>query len=161
VCCTCIAATFISAVGVSFIDLYTTSEQESICTPVISKRRLYNQDDQNMELIKILSEVEEGTELIMPWGATLKDEFENMYRIEGPYILKCDEMHEFNYVTERKVWHASHCCGWPDILNKWQNPTGKMEYKVNPGCGPCKEWYVDGVFGDTLCHISAINTHSN
>jgi hypothetical protein len=48
-------------------------------------------------------------------------------------------MHEFNYVTERKVWHAGHCCGWPNIPNKWQNPTGKTEYKVNPGCGPCKE----------------------
>jgi hypothetical protein len=56
-----------------------------------------------MELIKILSEDDEGTELIMPCGATLKDIFENMNRLEGPYILKCDEMHEFNYVTKRKV----------------------------------------------------------
>jgi hypothetical protein len=62
VCCTFVAAIFISSIGVSFIDLYTTSKSESICTPVISKRRLYNQD-----------------------------EFENMYRFEGPYILKCEE----------------------------------------------------------------------
>jgi hypothetical protein len=75
VCCTFVAAIFISAVGVSFIDLYTTSKSKSICTPVISKKRLYNQEDQNMELIKILSEDKEGTELIMPCGATLKDEF--------------------------------------------------------------------------------------
>jgi hypothetical protein len=64
-----------------------------------------------MELIKILSEDEEGTELIMSCGATLKDEFENLYRLECPYILKCDEMHEFNYMTKRRVWNAGHCCG--------------------------------------------------
>jgi hypothetical protein len=99
VSCTFVETIFISAVGVSFIDLYTTSKSKSICTPVISKRRLYNQDDQNMEFIKILNEDEEGTELIIPCGASLKDEFGNIYRLEGPYILKCDEMHEFNYVT--------------------------------------------------------------
>jgi hypothetical protein len=92
-----------------------------------------------MELIKILNKDEEGTELIMPCGATLNDEFENMYRLEGLYILKCDEMHEFNYVTERRVWNACHCCGWPDMHNKWQNPTEITEYKVKPGCGHCKE----------------------
>jgi hypothetical protein len=27
------------------------------------------------------------------------------------------------------------------ILKKWQNPTGSTEYKVSPGCGPCKEWF--------------------
>jgi hypothetical protein len=42
VCCTFMAAIFIAAVGVSFIDLYTTPKLESICTLVISKRRLYN-----------------------------------------------------------------------------------------------------------------------
>jgi hypothetical protein len=35
--CIFVAAIFISAVGVSFIDLNTTSKSESICTPVISK----------------------------------------------------------------------------------------------------------------------------
>jgi hypothetical protein len=54
----------------------------------MSKRRLYNQDDQNMELIKILSEDEEGnTVLNMPCGASLKNEFGNTYRLEGPYNL--------------------------------------------------------------------------
>jgi hypothetical protein len=57
VSCTFVAAIFISAVGVSFIDLCTSPKTESICTPVISKRRLYDQDDQNMELIKILSKM--------------------------------------------------------------------------------------------------------
>jgi hypothetical protein len=69
-----------------------------------------------MELIKILSEDEEGnTVLIMPCGASLKDEFGNTYRLEGPYNLVCDEMHEFNYITERKVWTTGDCCGWPDV----------------------------------------------
>jgi hypothetical protein len=108
---------------------------------MISKRRLYNQDDQNMELIKVLNEDEEGTELIIPCGASLKDEFGNIYRLEGHYILKCDEMHEFEYVTERRVWTTGHCCGWPDIPKNWQNPTGKTDNKVNSGCGPCKEWF--------------------
>jgi hypothetical protein len=115
VSCKFMAAIFISAVGVSFIDLYTTSKSGSICTRVNSKRRLYNQDDQNMELIKILNEDEEGTELIMPCGTSLKDEFGNVYRLEGPYILRCDEMHEFNYIVEKKVWTTGHCFGWPDV----------------------------------------------
>jgi hypothetical protein len=51
----------------------------------------------------------------MPCGVSLKDEFGNTYRLEGPYILKCDEMHEFQYIIDRKVWHAGHCCGWPEI----------------------------------------------
>jgi hypothetical protein len=58
-----------------------------------------------------------------------------MYRLEGPYILKCDDMHEFNYMTERKVWHAGHCCGWWNIPNKWQNPTGKTDIRLILGAG--------------------------
>jgi hypothetical protein len=62
-----VAAIFISGVGVSFIYLYTTPKTESICTPMVSKRRLYNQEEQNIELIKILSEDEEDNMvLIMP-----------------------------------------------------------------------------------------------
>jgi hypothetical protein len=142
VSCTFVAAIFISAVGVSFIDLYTTPKTESICTPMVSKRRLSNQEDQNMELIKILSEDEEGnTVLIMPCGASLKDEFGNTYRLDGPYKLECGEMQEFQYIIDRQVWHAGHCCGWPGVPGDWKNPTGSTEYKVNPGCGPCKEWF--------------------
>jgi hypothetical protein len=63
-----------------------------------------------MELIKILKEDKEGTEMIMPCCATLKDEFGNIYRLEGPYVLKCYQIHEFNYVIEKKVWHAGNCC---------------------------------------------------
>jgi hypothetical protein len=47
-----------------------------------------------MELIKILNE-DEGTELIMPCGASLKDEFGNIYRLEGPNVIKCDELNKF------------------------------------------------------------------
>jgi hypothetical protein len=79
--------------------------------------------------------------LIIPCGALLKDKFGNIYKLEGPYILNCDEIHEFEYVTERKVWTTGNSCGWPDIPKHWQNLTGKTEHKVNPGCGPCKEWY--------------------
>jgi hypothetical protein len=42
-----------------------------------------------MELIKILNEDEEGIELIMYCGSSLKEEFGNVFRL-GPYVLKCD-----------------------------------------------------------------------
>jgi hypothetical protein len=60
-------------------------------------------------------ELEGGkTQITMLCDSTLLDKFGNDYRMEGPYYLECGEMQEFQYLTERRGLHSSHCYSWPD-----------------------------------------------
>jgi hypothetical protein len=43
IACSFVAAIFISAVGISFVDLYNTPKMESICHPIVNRRKLSNQ----------------------------------------------------------------------------------------------------------------------
>jgi hypothetical protein len=43
---------------------------------------------------------------MMPCGSNLLDEFGNSYRLEVHY-LNCGEIQEFQYLTERRVWHSA------------------------------------------------------
>jgi hypothetical protein len=52
----------------------------------------------------------------MSCGSTLFNEFGNRYRLESPYYLECGEIQEFQYLTERRVWHTVHRCSWDSIL---------------------------------------------
>jgi hypothetical protein len=46
------------------------------------------------------------------------DESRNIFRIEGPYDLNCNETRIFGYIDKFTIWRADKCCrkhsNWPD-----------------------------------------------
>jgi hypothetical protein len=37
------------------------------------------------------------------------------FRIEGPYILDCNELRQFPYIEQFRTWRAQKCCKFPEI----------------------------------------------
>jgi hypothetical protein len=55
----------------------------------------------------------------MPCDAILRDDFNHICKITGPYTLECDKYTTFNYTDKIEVWHNDKCCGNPKIDNSW------------------------------------------
>jgi hypothetical protein len=104
------AALFIATACYSLWVSYSKPVLEPICVR-INQNLLFNAENSNStentsvpttkELISILSQNEYDTVIIMPCDGSVVDELGNVYRLKGPFELKCDEYTTFNYVTNR------------------------------------------------------------
>jgi hypothetical protein len=68
--------------------------------------------------LQIVAQNESHISIIMPCSSAVSDESGNVFRIEGPYDLNCNETRTFEYIDKFTIWRADKCCGkhpdWPD-----------------------------------------------
>jgi hypothetical protein len=76
--------------------------------------------------------------IIMPCDGSVLDEAGNVYRLKGPFELKCGDFVTFNYTTHRDSWSGSECGGEPK-LPSWSHRNGKHMVKEGhiPPCFLC------------------------
>jgi hypothetical protein len=82
-------------------------------------------DSSTKELISILHQNENEAVIIMPCDGSVVDEADNVYRLKGPFELKCGDMVTFNYTTNRVTWHGDQCSGEPK-LPIWPHGNGEI-----------------------------------
>jgi hypothetical protein len=77
----------------------------------------------------------------MPCSSAVSDESGNVFRIEGPYDINCNETRMFGYMDKFTIWRADKCCGkhpdWPDS-QKLRNHL--VELKEYSKYGWCRNW---------------------
>jgi hypothetical protein len=154
----CIIASFVAALllAVGILTVIKQSyepEEKQLCVEVTkledtsSRRKLKNSEDES-NLIQIISQSDSSTTLSMPCDSELYDELGNIWKVEGPYELVCENETTFNYTTLRHSHRWVKCCGYPKVDD---NSDGKFKSVNAPGiegkedtpgeCGPCKEWF--------------------
>jgi hypothetical protein len=93
------------------------------------------------DLISILYQNKNETVITMPCDGSVQDEFGNVYRLVGPFELKCSDYKDFSYTTNRQTWSGNNCGGDPDPPN-WPHYNGKHRVKKGewPHCWFCYLW---------------------
>jgi hypothetical protein len=113
---------------------YSKPILEPICVQLI--RSLLHNAESNIskDLISILSQNENETVIIIPCDGSVVDEAGNVYRLKGPFELKCDDYITFNYVTGRHVWHGDKCGKDPSFPNwAFKNGSATVKSTIFPG----------------------------
>jgi hypothetical protein len=92
------------------------NKEEEICSPINLKfnRRLLKNGEESLPSGKILQIVSDnGTHvsIVMACGSSVTDKEGNIFRIEGPYNLNCNETRTFDYIDKYTIWKADKCCG--------------------------------------------------
>jgi hypothetical protein len=103
------------------------------------------------DLIPIFYQNENETVIIMPCDGSVLDEAGNVYRLKGPFELKCGDFVTFNYTTARWGWIGNECGGEPSLPN-WPHRNGKHMVKEShfPPCVLCYLWCVSIYRCDTV-----------
>jgi hypothetical protein len=64
------------------------------------------------------------------------DESKNIFKIEIPYNLNCNEIRMSSYIDKFTIWRANKCCGkhpnWPDSQKERNH---SVELKKYSRCG--------------------------
>jgi hypothetical protein len=80
--------------------------------------------------------------MAMQCSSSVIDELGNIFRIEGPYDLNCNETRVFGYIDRFTIWRADKCCvqhlNWPDSR---KNRNHSVELKEYSRCGWCRNWW--------------------
>jgi hypothetical protein len=127
---------FIATACYSLWVSYSKPILEPMCVQ-LNQSLLHNAESNiSKDLISILSQNENETVIIMPCDGSVVDEAGNVYRLKGPFELKCDDYITFNYVTGCHVWHGDKCSkdpSWPSWPHRNGSATAE-EYHF-PECG--------------------------
>jgi hypothetical protein len=134
--CTLICALVVSAVILTTGIFNREKKLEPMCSmlelaPNQIKDRclLTNQEEKELEklrLINVISVNNNITTLIMPCSSKVKDDMDNVYYLEGPHILDCQEPRDFMYLSgDISVWHDDHCTSYPDVASGFDLTGGR------------------------------------
>jgi hypothetical protein len=76
----------------------------------------------------------------MPYSSEVLDESGNIFRIEGPYKLNCEESRQFPYIEQFRTWRGQKCCEWPEIPSYMDSIRAQGNLKKNDfwKCGLCQ-----------------------
>jgi hypothetical protein len=76
----------------------------------------------------------------MPCSSEVLDESGNIFRIEGPYILDCNESRQFPYIEQSRTWRGQKCCEFPEIPSYMEVITMQGNLKKNDfwRCNVCQ-----------------------
>jgi hypothetical protein len=91
--------------------------------------------------LQIVSQNESHISIIIPCSNSIIDESRNVFKIESPYDLNCNETKIFGYIDKFTIWWGDKCCGkhsnWPDSQ---KNKNHSVELKEYSRCGWCRHW---------------------
>jgi hypothetical protein len=69
--------------------------------------------------LQIVFQNETHISIVIPCSSSVVNETKNIFRIEGPYNLDCNEMRVFGYIEKFIHLRVDKCCeeiyDWPDI----------------------------------------------
>jgi hypothetical protein len=109
-------ATVISIALMAIILISFGNKEEEICFPIqkkTSSRLLRNQEETNItgseKTLQIISQNETHTSIVMPCDSLVVNKQGDIFSIEGPYILNCNESRVFNYVDKITLWTDGTC----------------------------------------------------
>jgi hypothetical protein len=113
---------------------------------VIQFRDLIKEDGENISVIpakkklQIIAQNETHISIVMPCSSEVIDESGNIFRIEGPYILDCNESRTFQYNDQVITWRGQKCCGFPAIPSNMDSIHAQGNLKKNHfwKCGFCQ-----------------------
>jgi hypothetical protein len=96
--------------------------KKDICYPiqkVNQVRMLSNGENINIipeeKRLQVIAQNETHISIVMPCSSEVLDESGNIFRIEGFYILDCNELREFRYIDQVLTWKGQKCCEYPEI----------------------------------------------
>jgi hypothetical protein len=130
----CAIATFLASILIAggLVTIYQTTrpeEFEQICKPMnkISSKRLNSRLVGNSESFGMVSIVSETTDsenntwsvINIPCNASIIDELNNSWQVQGPFVLSCDDWSTLNYTTKIEYWHDGKCGNWPGVPDDW------------------------------------------
>jgi hypothetical protein len=65
--------------------------------------------------LQTIAQNETHISIVTPCSSEVLDESGNTFRIEGPYILDCNESRRFPYIDQVQIWRGQKCCNWTEI----------------------------------------------
>jgi hypothetical protein len=116
-------ATIISITVMALILMAYENKRKEICQPMQMKSNdklltngLFSPKVVPLEKkLQIVSQNESHVSIVMPCSSLVIEKLKNIFRIEGPYNLNCNETRTFGYINKFTIWRADKCCG--DFLN--------------------------------------------
>jgi hypothetical protein len=103
--------TIISTTVMALILMAYGNKQEEICQPMqmkTSNRLLSNGEISEVtppeKKLQIVSQNESHISIVMPCSNSIIDESGNVFKIEGPYDLNCNETRMFCYIDKFTIW---------------------------------------------------------
>jgi hypothetical protein len=109
-------ATVISIALMAIILMSFGNKEEEICHSIqkkTSSRLLRNQEESNItgseKTLQIISQNETHTSIVMPCDSSVVNEQGDIFSIEGPYTLNCNESRVFNYIDKVTLWTDGTC----------------------------------------------------
>jgi hypothetical protein len=93
--------------------------------------------------LQIIAQNETHISIVMPCSSEVLDESGNTFRIEGPYILDCNESRQFPYIEQFRTWRGQKCCEFPEIPSYMDaiRAQGNLKKKDFWKCGVSKSLY--------------------
>jgi hypothetical protein len=72
--------------------------------------------------LQFFSQNESYVSIVMPCSNLVIEKSKNIFRIENPYDLNCNETRTFGYINKFTIWKSNKCCGdfpnWPESQKK-------------------------------------------
>jgi hypothetical protein len=100
-----VIATVISIALMAIILMSFENKKEEICYPIqkkTSSRLLRNQEETNItgseKTLQTISQNETYTSIVIPCDSSVTNEQGDIFSIEEPYVLNCNESRTFNYI---------------------------------------------------------------
>jgi hypothetical protein len=121
------------------------NKEEEICYPIqkkTSSRLLRNQEETNIttskKTLQIISQNETHTSIVMSYNSSVINEQGDIFSIERPYVLNCNESRVFNYMDKVTLWTDGTCSNFPSHLPVQNHSTTITDYFDY--CGWWKYW---------------------